>query len=77
MSASVYDTAWLSMVQKPGIDGITGTWLFPECFEFIIEQQLPSGGWESDATTVDGILNTAAALLSLKKRERTQPGQHD
>ena len=77
MSASVYDTAWLSMVQKPGIDGITGTWLFPECFEFIIEQQLPSGGWESDAATVDGILNTAAALLSLKKRERTQPGQHD
>ncbi|KAK4234574.1 Copalyl diphosphate synthase [Achaetomium macrosporum] len=61
MSASIYDTAWLSMVQKDG------KWLFPECFDFLLEQQLPSGPWESYATPLDGILNTAAALLALKK----------
>lgn len=61
MSASVYDTAWLSMVHK------SGDWLFPECFDFILEEQLPSGAWDSYATPLDGILNTAAALLALKK----------
>ncbi|KXX73544.1 Copalyl diphosphate synthase [Madurella mycetomatis] len=72
MSASVYDTAWLSMVHK------TGEWLFPECFDFILEQQLPSGAWEPYATPLDGILNTAAALLTLKKHlKKLDPEQHD
>ena len=65
MSASVYDTAWLSMVRKDN------EWLFPECFEFVLEKQLPSGAWESYATSADGILNTAAALLSLKRHLNT------
>jgi hypothetical protein len=65
MSASVYDAAWLSMVRKDG------TWLFPECFDFILDQQLDSGGWQSYATPVDGILNTAAGLLSLTKHIQT------
>ncbi|RYP09462.1 hypothetical protein DL764_001287 [Monosporascus ibericus] len=76
MSASVYDTAWLSMVRKAANSRTAGTWLFPECFEFILAQQLPSGAWESYSTPVDGILNTAAALLSLKKHIQTQP-EHD
>lgn len=76
MSASVYDTAWLSMIRRPADSG-AGTWLFPESFDFILAQQLPSGAWESYATPVDGILNTAAALLSLKKRLRLEPGHHD
>ncbi|KUI56675.1 Copalyl diphosphate synthase [Cytospora mali] len=76
MSASVYDTAWLSMVQKPAASGTAVTWLFPECFEFLLTQQLPCGAWESYATPVDGILNTAAALLSLKRHLRAQPGHH-
>jgi hypothetical protein len=73
MSASVYDTAWLSMVHK------TDDWLFPECFDFILEEQLPSGAWESYATPLDGILNTAAALLALKKHlQKLDPEQrHD
>ncbi|KAK9786221.1 putative ent-kaurene synthase protein [Seiridium cardinale] len=81
MSSSLYDTAWLSMVQKPaktgfGIDMAT-TWLFPECFEFVLARQLPSGAWESYATPVDGILNTAAALLSLIKHLEIQPDNQD
>jgi hypothetical protein len=62
MSPSIYDTAWLSMVEKKG------TWLFPECFDFILAHQLPCGAWDSYASPVDGILNTAAALLVLKRR---------
>ncbi|KAI2472650.1 hypothetical protein F4781DRAFT_382493 [Annulohypoxylon bovei var. microspora] len=77
MSASVYDTAWLSMIRKPTVSSLDGTWLFPECFEFILAQQLPSGGWESYATLLDGILNTAAALLSLKRHSRTNPDNRD
>ncbi|KAI0521221.1 hypothetical protein F5B22DRAFT_596216 [Xylaria bambusicola] len=72
MSASVYDTAWLSMVKKPSSSGGASNWLFPECFEFILKQQLPSGAWESYATPMDGILNTSAALLALRTRVRTQ-----
>ncbi|KAJ3580527.1 hypothetical protein NPX13_g34 [Xylaria arbuscula] len=73
ISASVYDTAWLSMVMKPSSDGTDSDWLFPECFRFIINEQLPCGAWQSYATTVDGILNTSAALLALRTRLRIQP----
>ncbi|KAI1345533.1 hypothetical protein F5Y01DRAFT_323101 [Xylaria sp. FL0043] len=72
-SSSLYDTAWLSMVRKQGSD----VWLFPECFEFVLSQQLTSGAWESYSTPVDGILNTAVALLSLTKHLQIQPGNHD
>ncbi|KAI0150011.1 Ent-kaurene synthase [Hypoxylon sp. NC0597] len=64
-SPSIYDTAWLSMIEHP--DDKVNRWLFPECFEFILRHQSEDGSWESYASHVDGILNTAAALLSLKK----------
>ncbi|KAJ4383089.1 hypothetical protein N0V85_008529, partial [Neurospora sp. IMI 360204] len=63
-SSAIYDTAWLSMIQKPPNSGY---FLFPQCFTYILRHQLPSGGWTSYATPVDGILNTAAALLALKR----------
>lgn len=56
---------------------MVSVWLFPECFEFVLAQQLPSGAWESYATPVDGILNTAAALLSLNQHLRIQPDNYD
>lgn len=65
MTPTVYDTAWVSMISK-SIDG-KRLWLFPECFEFVLNAQLPNGGWESYATVDDGILNTMAALLAMKK----------
>ncbi|KAI1761980.1 Ent-kaurene synthase [Hypoxylon sp. FL1150] len=74
MSSSVYDTAWLSMLHKPGN---SEKWIFPECFEFILQNQLPSGAWESYASETDGILNTAAALLALKAHLRECPGNQD
>ncbi|KAI1373133.1 Ent-kaurene synthase [Hypoxylon crocopeplum] len=64
MSPSVYDTAWLSMLQKPGDDK---QWLFPECFVYVLKNQLPDGSWPSYASVVDGILNTTAALLAIRK----------
>ncbi|KAJ5382328.1 Phyllocladan-16-alpha-ol synthase [Penicillium concentricum] len=72
MSPAVYDTAWVSMVQKP-VDGYT-VWLFPECFEYILSNQLEDGSWVMYASQIDGILNTAASLLSLK-RHFTSPLQ--
>lgn len=65
MSCAIYDTAWVSMVAK-NIDG-REQWLFPECFRFILEHQLESGGWQSYAAQVDSILNSLAALLAFKK----------
>ncbi|KAI1809974.1 hypothetical protein GGS20DRAFT_580254 [Poronia punctata] len=71
MTASIYDTAWVSMVWKPGTEkdkrDLESTWLFPECFWFIVDSQLEDGSWESYASPVDGILNTAASLLAIRK----------
>lgn len=65
-TVAVYDTAWVSMVAKDV--GGRAQWLFPECFQFLLDSQSDDGGWESDASLDDGILNTLAALLALKKR---------
>ncbi len=64
-TVAVYDTAWVSMVSK--VDGGQEFWLFPECFEYLLGSQLPSGGWECRASFDDGLLNTLAALLAMKK----------
>lgn len=65
-TVAVYDTAWVSMVAKDV--GGRAQWLFPECFQFLLDSQSDGGGWESDTSLDDGILNTLAALLALKKR---------
>ena len=65
MSPAVYDTAWVSMISKS--DSHSKHWLFPECFTHILEQQRDDGSWVSYASQIDGILNTAASLLALKK----------
>ncbi|KAI0896217.1 hypothetical protein F4806DRAFT_496335 [Annulohypoxylon nitens] len=77
MSPSIYDTAWVSMVRKPRSASEGSEWLFPECFEFILAHQLPSGAWESYASSVDGILNTAASLLAIRTRLEVRPGNLD
>ncbi|KAL4930283.1 terpene synthase family protein [Aspergillus undulatus] len=45
MTPSIYDTAWLSMIPKPGEKG-RNEWLFPECFEYLLDQQNEEGGWD-------------------------------
>lgn len=77
MSPSIYDTAWVSMVRKPRSASEGSEWLFPECFEFILAHQLPSGAWESYASSVDSILNTAASLLAIRTRLEVCPGNLD
>ncbi|KAK1595401.1 ent-kaurene synthase [Colletotrichum navitas] len=63
MSCAIYDTAWVSMVTKP--DTGARIWLFPESFRVLMEEQNTDGSWSSAASQIDGILNTAAGLLSL------------
>ncbi|KAJ5904103.1 Phyllocladan-16-alpha-ol synthase [Penicillium tannophilum] len=65
MSPAIYDTAWVSMIQKSV--GEEKTWLFPECFVYVLNAQLEDGSWVTYASQIDGILNTAASLLSLKR----------
>lgn len=78
MSPSIYDTAWVSMVRNPHTSSIgSDIWLFSECFDFILTHQLASGAWESNASPIDGILNTAAALLALKAHLEACPRDPD
>lgn len=65
MSSSIYDTAWVSMVAK-AVDGEI-QWLFPESFDYLLRTQSEDGSWGATTTAsqIDGILNTAASLLSL------------
>ncbi|KAI1737283.1 hypothetical protein F4680DRAFT_468268 [Xylaria scruposa] len=42
-----------------------------------LSQQLASGAWEPYATPIVGILNAAAALLSLTKHLQSRPGNYD
>ena len=64
-TVAIYDTAWVSMISKNS--GGQKTWLFPECFQFLLDNQLPNGGWQCHSTRDDGILNTLAALLAMRR----------
>ena len=66
-TTTIYDTAWLSMISKK--EGENTCWLFPECWQYILGRQLPNGGWEAYAGKEDGILNSLAALLALKRHQ--------
>lgn len=70
VSCSIYDTAWVSMIPSPSM---SEEWLFPECFEYILKTQLLSGAWPIYSSILDGILNTAAGLLALKKHWKIRP----
>jgi hypothetical protein len=76
MSCSVYDTAWVACVSKPSSDADGAEqWLFPTSFSYILDAQLPDGGWPAhpggrDSNDVDGILSTLAALFCLQQHHR-------
>lgn len=71
-SIAVYDTAWLSMIRNENATH-KSSWLFPECFEYLLDNQHANGGWESYISYVDGIINTLPSLLAmLKHREITE-----
>jgi hypothetical protein len=75
LSSAVYDTAWVAMVEKEDDGKIS--FLFPQCFEFLEATQLPDGSWASESSRVDGIINSLAALLALKRRSRKNDLQED
>ena len=72
MTGVIYDTAWLAMVVKSENeeDTMQSRWLFPSLYYRILECQNPSGAFGQQEDGVDGILNTMAALLALRKLER-------
>ncbi|TLS21074.1 uncharacterized protein PpBr36_10644 [Pyricularia pennisetigena] len=72
ITPSVYDTAWLGLVKKGNANG-QQQWLFPECFQYLLDTQLADGGWQA-YSRVDGILNTAVSLLALR-RHASEPLQ--
>ncbi|KAG8630148.1 hypothetical protein KVT40_001767 [Elsinoe batatas] len=66
-SCQVYDTAWVAMVVKR-LDNGEDTWAFPLSFQYILRAQASDGGWgESKSSRTAGILDTAAALLTLHR----------
>ena len=68
ISASVYDTAWVSMISKV-IDGCR-RWLFSHSFQYILDKQLSDGGWQCYASDPDGIINTVATLLAILRTKK-------
>lgn len=71
MSCSIYDTAWVSLLTKI-VDG-KPQWLFPECFLYLLDTQSDDGSWGlgTSVSQIDGILSTAASLLSLLRHQAT------
>ena len=65
LTSSVYDTAWVSMVRKQ--NSPVPCLLFPECFQYVLDKQLVSGGWETCGSDIDGIMNTLGGLLAFKR----------
>ncbi|ORY11849.1 hypothetical protein BCR34DRAFT_483610 [Clohesyomyces aquaticus] len=64
-SPSVYDTAWLSMVAR------NGDFIFPQCFQYLLDTQKEDGSWQSYATPLDGILNTMIGLVALLTKSKS------
>jgi hypothetical protein len=64
MSPAAYDTAWVAMTEKKGVP------LFPEAYDYLKRTQSEDGSWAAETSDADGIINTLAALLALKKQER-------
>ncbi|CAF4343606.1 unnamed protein product, partial [Adineta steineri] len=69
LNSSIYDTAWVSMIDK-SING-ERQWLFPDAFQFILDCQSSTGGWQVDCPSIDGIVSTLVCLLSLKRHQST------
>ncbi|KAJ8132098.1 hypothetical protein O1611_g1527 [Lasiodiplodia mahajangana] len=68
MSCTIYDTAWISLIQKPLHEGGKKAWLFPQSFAYLLAAQSEDGGWSHIVgSQIDGILSTAVSLLSLKR----------
>lgn len=77
LGPTIYDTAWVSMIPSP--PSATASWLFPDAFDYILEQQHQDGSWRScsndtrqSSSDIDGIINTMASLLALIVRRESK-----
>ena len=69
LSCTVYDTAWVALVKKEVNGGMQ--WLFPESFHYIVASQCDDGSWcYGSRAQFDGVLNTMAGLLVLKRYDK-------
>ncbi|PSR97188.1 hypothetical protein BD289DRAFT_111676 [Coniella lustricola] len=73
-STSIYDTAWLARVRSR--NGERG-WLFPECFQYLLQNQQPDGGWPVRASEFDSIINPMAALVAMREHQLAEQGKQD
>lgn len=73
VSSAVYDTAWVSMISKV-VDG-ERNWLFPECFQFVLDANLLDGSHGPHGSEISDILNALAALLALKTHYNAAQGK--
>ncbi|OJK02338.1 hypothetical protein ASPACDRAFT_1886662 [Aspergillus aculeatus ATCC 16872] len=77
MTPCIYDTAWLALIIKPegvfndhrdAAQHLHSQWLFPECFQAVLDSQSTDGGFGSSrASRVDEVMNAMAAVLALSK----------
>ncbi|KAF1940886.1 Ent-kaurene synthase [Clathrospora elynae] len=72
-SATVYDTAWLSMIYKPYKPDVEPSLLFPGSFDYIVENQKNDGSWEAYGTSFDAIINSLAAILTMVVHSKKKP----
>ncbi|KAK3005825.1 hypothetical protein RJ639_016243 [Escallonia herrerae] len=68
LSASSYDTAWVAMVPSPHY---SQTPSFPECLDWLLENQLHDGSWgrphHNPLLLKDTLSSTLASILALKR----------
>ena len=63
ISSAAYDTAWVARVTDQG-----GKSLFPECIQWLLENQKPDGSWGGQILSYhDRIISTLSALVALKE----------
>ena len=76
LSTAVYDTAWVAMVSRTSNGSVS--WPFKESFQYILDIQANSGGWDVHLGGVDTILSSMASLLAiLVHREAVNVRQDD
>ncbi|MBU7013888.1 MAG: hypothetical protein HXS52_07560 [Theionarchaea archaeon] len=72
MSSSAYDTAWVARVTDQ-----QGTSVFPECVQWILENQKQDGSWGSQILDYhDRILSTLSAIIALKELDGIRYKDH-
>ncbi|KAJ5999758.1 hypothetical protein N7481_000167 [Penicillium waksmanii] len=68
--SGIYDTAWISMVQKKLPASEPPQWAYPICFDFLCQNQAEDGGWGNPVSLLDRITCTLVSLLAIKKHLR-------